>query len=444
MSKIQESVHQRPWLWLGILVAALGAIGLMVLPANANHITDKPLSFNQAGLLPLAADDFSTVLEECDGVDTDTQDGWVFIHPPVNRGRFTHLDPVFSSGAQSHTFGGASDAVHSNSQGSRVTFVTPQGATLNSVTASGVPAGHDFFNLTHTCSKAGTEIDIAKTPDSGTLTVGNKVMWNIIVSDIADGVDAENVQVTDDLQPAGFDFEIVDQGLLPGGTGGSACSIDSVPDPNALSCSFAILSDAAAYQVTVRTVNKIPVGSDLCGTDILNEASATADNADSASDTGQQSVECGAIKVTKVVKVPQNGTQPLAGACFTLYDSDGPITPEMCTPANGMVCFDGLAINTTYQLKETTVPTGYNGADDQLVTTGGDASCPDTGDVITVEVENIPLTDLLIEVEAQVPGATNSSIDCGDIGNMPLGDPVSLDVDGLEPGTYVCTIVIDP
>jgi len=51
---------------------------------------------------------------------------------------------------------------------------------------------------------------------------------------------------------------------------------------------------------------------------------------------------------------------------------------------------------------------------------------------------------------SEVPGATNSTIVCVDsIGNVvatsgPAGDPANASVTGLKPGTYTCTIVIDP
>jgi hypothetical protein len=48
-----------------------------------------------------------------------------------------------------------------------------------------------------------------------------------------------------------------------------------------------------------------------------------------------------------------------------------------------------------------------------------------------------------------VAGVTNSSISCvdadgNDVGSAALGDPVSVDADGLVPGTYTCTVVVDP
>jgi hypothetical protein len=124
---------------------------------------------------------------------------------------------------------------------------------------------------------------------------------------------------------------------------------------------------------------------------------------------------------------------------------------EVTSGANGIACFDGLPVNTTFRLSETTVPFGYAAVADRLVTSSAEnADCFGTGMPTTVDVENIPLTDLSIDVTAQVPGATNSTIVCVDDAMTEVGnsgafvDPASLDISDLEPGTYTCTIVIDP
>lgn len=67
-----------------------------------------------------------------------------------------------------------------------------------------------------------------------------------------------------------------------------------------------------------------------------------------------------------------------------------------------------------------------------------------------VDVENIPLTDFTGTLTAQVPGATNSTIECVDDQGNPIGDsgpfadPATVNITDLEPGTYECTLVIDP
>ena len=61
-----------------------------------------------------------------------------------------------------------------------------------------------------------------------------------------------------------------------------------------------------------------------------------------------------------------------------------------------------------------------------------------------------PLTDIAANATAQKAGATNSQITCVDAdGNTvatsgALSDPANASKTGLVPGTYTCTIVIDP
>ena len=58
-----------------------------------------------------------------------------------------------------------------------------------------------------------------------------------------------------------------------------------------------------------------------------------------------------------------------------------------------------------------------------------------------------PLTDVPVKATSEVPWATNSTITCVDfpssnIGNTPKGPTDSTQV--TKPGTYACTIVVDP
>ena len=60
--------------------------------------------------------------------------------------------------------------------------------------------------------------------------------------------------------------------------------------------------------------------------------------------------------------------------------------------------------------------------------------------------------DAVDSIRAEVSGVTNTTIRCvvgtgtTDIGNSPQGpsDPAEVDANGLKPGTYTCTIVVDP
>jgi hypothetical protein len=64
-------------------------------------------------------------------------------------------------------------------------------------------------------------------------------------------------------------------------------------------------------------------------------------------------------------------------------------------------------------------------------------------------VADTPLTDKSVNASAETMGATNSTISCVDATNTTIasggpGDPASGSATGLTPGTYACTIVIDP
>lgn len=177
-----------------------------------------------------------------------------------------------------------------------------------------------------------------------------------------------------------------------------------------------------------------------------DEANRTASFTISASET----VECtftntlqrGAILVTKTRKHAASGPgdHPHAGVSFTVNGA------TKATDSNGQACFDGLLFG-TYNVTET-VPAGYvpDGATTKSVTVDNNAKCNDNpygGE--TVSFSNTPLTNLTVSVDSQVDGGTASTIDCvlasGSTG--PNGDG-SLTLNDLQPGTYVCTVVIDP
>ncbi len=157
----------------------------------------------------------------------------------------------------------------------------------------------------------------------------------------------------------------------------------------------------------------------------------------------------GAILVTKTGKNHNSGTsvpQPLAGAVFNV---DGGASKT--TDANGHACFDGLTIG-THIVNETGAPTGYAiDTASQNVTVSGVATCT-SGTPTAAPFTDSPLTDVTATATSELPGATNSKITCvvgtagANIGNSPQGfaDPVSVNANGLKPGTYTCTVVIDP
>src|SRR5215217_2043354 len=159
---------------------------------------------------------------------------------------------------------------------------------------------------------------------------------------------------------------------------------------------------------------------------------------------------CGAIQVHKVRKHAADGAgdHPHAGVSFTVNG----VTKQ--TNANGNACFDSLPFD-DYTVHETT-PAGYHGEADKSVSVDNAASCngnsgttSTTGEQVTFH--NTPLTDLSVSVNSQVDGGTASTIDCKGAASVPFASGAtcangdgSASASYLEPGTYTCTIVVDP
>jgi hypothetical protein len=160
--------------------------------------------------------------------------------------------------------------------------------------------------------------------------------------------------------------------------------------------------------------------------------------------------QLGAIQVTK--ESTKNGNPPLAGAQFSVTGPGG-FSQTLTTGANGTACVDGLAFG-DYTVTETAAPDGYNLDDDQghaltvnvNTTCAGNPQSVDTGAFL-----DTPLTDISANATSQAADGTKSHITCTDANNNVVGesaagntDPADASATGLMPGTYTCTIVIDP
>jgi hypothetical protein len=153
----------------------------------------------------------------------------------------------------------------------------------------------------------------------------------------------------------------------------------------------------------------------------------------------------GAIEVTKVRKHAADGPgdHPHAGVDFTVNGV------TKATDADGKACFDNLLFD-DYTVHETT-PAGYQGEADKTVTVDTKASCTDSpyaGETVTFT--NTPLSKITVSFESQVPGGTAATIACtGLTATPPDGTPSAFDdtsetFEDLVPGTYTCTVVVDP
>jgi hypothetical protein len=151
-------------------------------------------------------------------------------------------------------------------------------------------------------------------------------------------------------------------------------------------------------------------------------------------------LQLGAIKITKT---STKGNAPLAGAIFNV---DG--SPAPATDANGVTCVDHLTFG-NHTVQEVSAPTGYKVNDTTVhnVDVEHAGTCSDPVDASqSLAFDDTPLSRITTSFESLADGnPTSATIDCsrqGDPVPLPEGTP---DVqDNLAPGTYTCTVVIDP
>lgn len=164
--------------------------------------------------------------------------------------------------------------------------------------------------------------------------------------------------------------------------------------------------------------------------------------------------ERGAIIIDKERKHAASGSgdHPHNGVSFSVTGGSTPTGGVAAvTAGDGRACVDNLVVSSlagNYTVTET-VPTGYRvvSANPQTGIAVTEGTCATTSTI--VEFDNMPLTDITVSVNSQVDGGTASTIECGfvaanpDASTGPTGDG-SLTKTGLDPGTYTCTIVVDP
>jgi prealbumin domain-containing protein len=167
--------------------------------------------------------------------------------------------------------------------------------------------------------------------------------------------------------------------------------------------------------------------------------------------------EQGAIQILK--ESSKAAATPLTGAMFKITTDAAGLNQiagsPFTTDGSGLICVGNLAF-ATYYVTETAAPAGYS-IDDSTThsavvnTPGSCPGSPSVGDSFTFT--DTPLTDLTVTVKSEATGGTTSMIKC--VGPSPstsdiLGSPqgpggsVTLTSNGLVPGTYTCTVVIDP
>jgi hypothetical protein len=240
------------------------------------------------------------------------------------------------------------------------------------------------------------------------------------------------------LEGAEFDLrpDVAPLGTAPGN---EDVTTDSCTTDATGVCSFSDLLQGDYW--IVETV--APAGHDLASP-AFQLVTVTAD--ETATVTFVNPSQKGAIQVTKTAKhaAEDDGVIELEGVKFNIAGTD------VVTDANGVACVDGLAFG-DYDVTETEVPTGYAASGDltKSVTVDNKATCDgDPYEGETVSFVNTPLTDVTVSVDSQIDGGTSSTILCDDpdatAGSTDATGDGSATAADLAPGTYSCTVVIDP
>jgi hypothetical protein len=265
-------------------------------------------------------------------------------------------------------------------------------------------------------------------------TYTNRAQGTIIVEKITDDGSGAFGFTSNTLSPASFTLTT---------TGAGAANKDSR--------TFGNLSPG-----TYDVAETVPAGWNIAGTPSCDDGSSPASIGLSAGETVtctfHDTRETGAILITKTRKHAADGPgdHPHAGVTFTVTGGSLPAGGVTAvTNAQGQACVSGLVVSSlvgNYTVTET-VPTGYHvgSTNPQTGIAVSESTC--ASGAAGVSFQNTPLTNITLSVDSQIDGGTASTIDCGQP-NAPAstganGDG-SVTRNNLEPGTYVCTVVVDP
>ncbi len=248
----------------------------------------------------------------------------------------------------------------------------------------------------------------------------------------------------DDATPpallAGAEFDLLADNAPVGGSPGAEDTFVAECTTVAGVCDFLAVQQGEYW--VVETV--APTGHDLASP-AYQHVTVSADT--QATVTFVDPRQRGAILVHKTAKhaAATGGEKDHAGVTFTIAGQTA------VTDANGNACVDGLLFG-SYNAVET-LPSGYHAAGDltKSATVDNAATCEDDPFVgEELEFVNIPLTNLSVTVDSQIPGGTDSQITCTPPGAPDGAHDTDATGDGgltlndLEPGTYTCVVVIDP
>jgi Prealbumin-like fold domain len=150
---------------------------------------------------------------------------------------------------------------------------------------------------------------------------------------------------------------------------------------------------------------------------------------------------CGALKVHKTAKNKTlgSGDQPQSGVTFTVTNSSGTTVATLITGTDGTDCTEALAPGSGYTVTET-VPSGYSAdTPSQPATVTAGSTCDSA---TALEFHNTPLTTITVSTTSLAgAGVTDSTVQCT---GESAASPTPHTTTGLVPGSYTCTVVIDP
>ena len=165
---------------------------------------------------------------------------------------------------------------------------------------------------------------------------------------------------------------------------------------------------------------------------------------------------CGAVKIVKTGKsAAAQGEIPLAGAQFRLsHKTSGAVIDTKTTDVTGELCFNNVLLNTdnVFTVSEIAAPSGYADSVSKDVTIVAGTTCDGTGDdPILLSFVDEPLTTITVSTTSLAgAGVTASTVQCvktsdtGTVTNETEPSDTPHTTIALKPGTYDCTVVIDP
>ncbi len=191
-----------------------------------------------------------------------------------------------------------------------------------------------------------------------------------------------------------------------------------------LDCSASVLTNGSSFSVTGPTVNIVLKADDTIECTYTN------------------ALQLGAIQITKTTT---KGNAPLAGATFSISGPSG--TFSVTTDSTGAVCKDQLLFG-SYSVQETGAPTGYqiNDTSVHTVSVGTQANCSSASGQVPLSFSDTPLSRITVTFHSLAGvGVTTATIQCtGDASASSFPDGTPRVLDNLVPGTYTCTVVVDP